>query len=72
LVNFLKEEGIPTGVYYPIPGHRQAAFASFHLPEAFPISDRLAKRVLSLPMHTELNESQQLVISQALIKFVLQ
>lgn len=72
LVNFLKEEGIPTGVYYPIPGHRQAAFASFHLPKAFPISDRLAERVLSLPMHTELNESQQLVISQALIKFVLQ
>lgn len=73
LVEHMKAHGIPTGVYYPVPGHRQTAFASygFNL-DAHPISDALAARVISLPMHTELNESQQVIVCKALIKFVLQ
>ena len=73
LVEHMKANGIPTGVYYPVPGHRQTAFASygFNL-DAHPISDALAARVISLPMHTELNESQQVIVCKALIKFVLQ
>ena len=72
LVDHLKANGIPTGVYYPIPGHRQTAFDSFQFPDAFPVTDSLSKRVVSLPMHTELNESQQASITEALIKFVKQ
>jgi UDP-2-acetamido-2-deoxy-ribo-hexuluronate aminotransferase len=73
LVEHMKANGIPTGVYYPVPGHRQKAFASYaFILDAHPISDALAACVISLPMHTELTESQQNSICAALIKFVLQ
>lgn len=56
---FLAERGIPSMVYYPIPLHLQKAFAGsgFKVGDC-PVSERLAKRVLSLPMHTELDEEQ--------------
>ena len=60
----LAEHGIPSGVYYPVPGHAQQAFSQFQYnPEAYPVSSTLAGNVLSLPMHTELNEEQQQFIS---------
>lgn len=65
----LNEQGIPTGVYYPIPGHSQVAFEHFEYDQnGFPVSDRLARSVLSLPMHTELNESEQQHIVHCLAK----
>jgi dTDP-4-amino-4,6-dideoxygalactose transaminase len=68
----LKLKGIPTGVYYPIPSHAQKAFASFDYEiSEFRESSRAASEVLSLPMHTELNEQQQNYICDAIHIFVL-
>jgi dTDP-4-amino-4,6-dideoxygalactose transaminase len=56
----LAAQGIPTGVYYPKPLHRQAAYR--HYPVAgngLPVTDRLADEVLSLPMHAYLDEATQ-------------
>jgi dTDP-4-amino-4,6-dideoxygalactose transaminase len=56
----LAAQGIPTGVYYPKPLHRQAAYR--HYPVAgngLPVTDRLADEVLSLPMHAYLDEPTQ-------------
>ncbi|MDA0302994.1 MAG: DegT/DnrJ/EryC1/StrS family aminotransferase [Bacteroidetes bacterium] len=73
LVAHMQAHGIPTGVYYPVPGHRQAAFAPFNFDlDAHPISEALSARVISLPMHTELTQSQQNFICATLIKFGLQ
>jgi dTDP-4-amino-4,6-dideoxygalactose transaminase len=67
----LKSKGIPTGIYYPIPGNAQKAFEAFGYDPAF-FSESLlaAAEVLSLPMHTELNEEQQDFICQAIRIFV--
>jgi UDP-2-acetamido-2-deoxy-ribo-hexuluronate aminotransferase len=48
----LKREGIPTAIYYPIPMHLQAAYRDYGEGEgSCPAAERLARRVLSLPMH---------------------
>lgn len=55
----LKEAGIPTMIYYPISAHRQKMFSHFKLNDInLPISDDLCSQVLSLPIHTELDEEQ--------------
>jgi dTDP-4-amino-4,6-dideoxygalactose transaminase len=52
----LKQEGVPTAIYYPIPMHLQAAYRQYGKGEgSCPVSERLAKRVLSLPMHPYLD-----------------
>ena len=59
LREFLENEGIPSMIYYPVPLHMQKAY--LHLgynPDDFPLTSRLAGEVLSLPMHTELDEEQ--------------
>lgn len=56
---YLKEQGIPSMVYYPIPLHQQKAYLNErYQPGDFPVSERLSQTVLSLPMHTELDEEQ--------------
>ena len=59
LVKHLGELGIPCGVYYPIPLHRQKAYLDERYKEAdFPVTNQLVKEVISLPMHTELDDEQ--------------
>ena len=58
-------------IYYPVPAHRQQMFAAsgggnYHLPT----TDWLTERVISLPMHTELDEEQLHTISTAVLEFV--
>jgi dTDP-4-amino-4,6-dideoxygalactose transaminase len=54
----LKQAGVPTAVYYPIPLSRQKAYA--HYPSApIPVSEALSARVVSLPMHPYLDEATQ-------------
>lgn len=67
----LKEKGIPSMVYYPIPLHLQNAFhhSDYQMGD-FPISESLASTVLSLPMHTELTEEQQVYIVESLLSMV--
>jgi dTDP-4-amino-4,6-dideoxygalactose transaminase len=53
----LRAQGILAGVHYPIPIHLQPAYAELgHRPGAFPNAERLAARVLSLPLHPEITE----------------
>ncbi|HEX3944884.1 MAG TPA: DegT/DnrJ/EryC1/StrS family aminotransferase [Rhizomicrobium sp.] len=54
----LKAKGIPTAIYYPTPLSHQKGYA--HFPSAgTPVSDRIAKHVISLPMHPYLDEATQ-------------
>jgi UDP-2-acetamido-2-deoxy-ribo-hexuluronate aminotransferase len=64
----LAEKGIASMVYYPIPLHMQKAFASDrHREGQFPVTEQLCETVLSLPMHTEMDEeSLQFVTSSVL------
>ncbi|MFO1218999.1 MAG: DegT/DnrJ/EryC1/StrS family aminotransferase [Burkholderiaceae bacterium] len=55
----LKADGIPTAVHYPKPLDRQIAYARFARAGACPVSERLAARVLSLPMSADLSEADQ-------------
>ena len=67
----LAEHDVPSGIYYPVPGHAQQAFSQFQYnPEVYPVSSGLAKTVLSLPMHTELTDEQQQFISGIILKFI--
>lgn len=70
LKRFLEDQGIPSMVYYPLPLHRQPAFQArykddMHLPE----SELACKEVLSLPIHTEMTETQQEFIIQKIRMF---
>ncbi len=60
LADALKAEGIPTGIYYPKPLHRQQAYKHFPVADnGLPISDQLAAEVISLPMHAYLDSPTQ-------------
>lgn len=65
LKTYLESVDIPCMIYYPVPMHLQKAYLSERYPEgSFPISERLSKQVLSLPIHTEITvEEQQTIIS---------
>lgn len=70
LKKYLESKYIPSTVYYPISIHLQKAFASFGYKEGdFPESEYLAKHVLSLPMHTELNTEQLDYICNTIIEY---
>ncbi len=67
----LKEEGIPTAVYYPKPLHLQRAFSGLGYREGdFPVSESVAKRIFSLPMSPYLTDDQQDHIISALKRSV--
>ncbi|MBT8271909.1 MAG: DegT/DnrJ/EryC1/StrS family aminotransferase [Flavobacteriaceae bacterium] len=71
LAKHLNEQGIPCGVYYPIPLHRQKAYADERYIEGdFPVTNALAKEVISLPMHTELDDEQIEFITSQIKSFV--
>ena len=73
LVKHLNENGIPCGVYYPIPLHSQKAYQDKRYNEAdFPVTNQLVKEVISLPMHTELDDEQIDFITKTVIDFVTQ
>ena len=71
LVKYLNENNIPCGVYYPIPLHKQKAYQSIRFKEEdFSITNRLTKSVISLPMHTELDDDQIEYISDKIKIFL--
>ncbi len=60
----LENEGIPAMIYYPVPLHMQKAYAHLgYRADDFPVTTRLTGEVLSLPMHTELDDEQLLYIT---------
>ena len=65
----LAQAGVPAMVYYPVPLHMQKAYQDARYQEGdFPIAERLAKCVLSLPMHTELDEEQLAYITSQVLQ----
>lgn len=71
LAKHLNDNGIPCGVYYPIPLHLQKAYKDDRYNEAdFPITNQLVKEVISLPMHTELEDDQIEFITSTILNFV--
>jgi dTDP-4-amino-4,6-dideoxygalactose transaminase len=60
LAKSLKESGIPTAIYYPIPLHRQVAYRHYPVVDGgLPVSEQLAAEVISLPMHPYLDAATQ-------------
>jgi dTDP-4-amino-4,6-dideoxygalactose transaminase len=71
LVKHLSAHDIPYGVYYPIPLHKQKAYEDARYNEAdFKVTNQLVKEVISLPMHTELDDEQIEFITSTIIKFI--
>ncbi|ACF13041.1 DegT/DnrJ/EryC1/StrS aminotransferase [Chloroherpeton thalassium ATCC 35110] len=71
LQQFLKEQGVPSAVHYPVPTHLQPAFADEKYPKgSLPVAESVAERVLSLPMHTELTEAEVAFVCEKIIAFV--
>lgn len=71
LVQHLAGKGIPSMIYYPVPSHRQKAFEGFGgLSFQLPVTDWLTHRVISLPMHTELEENEQMLIAEAVLEYL--
>lgn len=66
----LRELGIPSMVYYPIPLHLQEAYRQEAFPlGSFPVAEQLCKHVLSLPIHTEMDDETQQYIIEGIKKF---
>lgn len=71
LVAHLNSNGIPCGVYYPIPLHLQKAYADERYNEEdFAVTNDLVKNVISLPMHTELDDEQIEFITTTVLNFI--
>jgi dTDP-4-amino-4,6-dideoxygalactose transaminase len=67
----LLEKGIPNAIYYPIALHSQKAYAATHYKESdFPVTNNLIKTVISLPMHTELDNEQLDFITKTILNFI--
>jgi dTDP-4-amino-4,6-dideoxygalactose transaminase len=70
LKDHLQAKGIPSKVYYPVPLHLQKAYnLKGYKAGDFPVAEKLCRTVLSLPMHTELDEEQLQFISGSVIEF---
>ncbi|MCF8229066.1 MAG: DegT/DnrJ/EryC1/StrS family aminotransferase [Bacteroidales bacterium] len=71
LLEHLQSRNIPCAIYYPVPMHLQKAYHDARYGEGdFPVTEDLSKRVISLPMHTELDEEQLKFIADAVLEFV--
>lgn len=71
LVQHLATNNVSCGIYYPIPLHRQKAYGDERYNEEdFPVTNRLVEEVISLPMHTELDDGQIQYITQLVMDFV--
>ncbi len=70
LMQHLLDKAIPCAIYYPIPLHSQKAYLDSRYKEAdFPVTNQLVKEVISLPMHTELDDEQIKFITDSVKEF---
>ncbi|MNK07038.1 UDP-2-acetamido-2-deoxy-3-oxo-D-glucuronate aminotransferase [compost metagenome] len=71
LMQHLLDKSIPCAIYYPIPLHSQKAYADVRYNEAdFPVTNQLVKEVISLPMHTELDDEQIKFITDSVLEYL--
>lgn len=72
LQKFLAEKGIPSMIYYPVPLHLSSAYMAYGYSVGdFPVSEKAAAEVLSLPMHTELTSDQLDYICESIKEFII-
>ncbi len=70
---FLAEKNIPAMIYYPVAMHMQKAYKDARYKEGdFPVTEMLCRSVISLPMHTELDEEQLKYITDSVLEYVNQ
>lgn len=70
LRDYLAGKNIPSMIYYPLPLHLQKAYKDYGKgPGSFPVAEKLAKRVISLPIHTEITDDQLHMICSEIRKF---
>lgn len=68
---FLAEQKIPSMIYYPVPGHHQQMFAHYDTAKvSLPVTDWLTKRVISLPIHTEMDHEQLNFITSKVLEYI--
>jgi dTDP-4-amino-4,6-dideoxygalactose transaminase len=73
LIEYLAEKGIPAMIYYPVPIHLQKAYEQYGFKAGdLPVTEDLCSRVISLPMHTELDEEQLKYITTSVLEFINQ
>lgn len=71
LRHYLADKSIPAMIYYPVPLHMQKAYTDPRYKEGmFPVTEQLCKCVISLPMHTELDEQQLEFITSNVLDFI--
>ena len=71
LHEYLAKHNIPSMIYYPVPAHRQKMFEHFgSASTALPVTDWLTERVISLPMHTDMDQEQIEFITQKTLEFI--
>lgn len=71
LSGYLAEKQVPSMIYYPVPGHKQKMFEQFGTAsQVMPVTDWLTGRVISLPIHTELDQEQLEYITKHVLEFV--
>ncbi len=70
LQQFLSEKEIPAMIYYPVALRKQKAYYQDSDPKDFQNTDKLLEQVISLPMHTELDEEQLKFITEAVLEFM--
>lgn len=70
LQQYLMDQGVPAMVYYPVPMHMQKAYQDPRYAKGdFPVTEKLSEQVISLPMHTELDEEQLEYITTKVLSF---
>lgn len=66
---FLQEHGVPSMIYYPVPLYKQKAYAKYWDGKKLPVTETLSDEVISLPMHTELDEETLKFICEKVKEF---
>jgi dTDP-4-amino-4,6-dideoxygalactose transaminase len=70
LATYLSSKGIPHAIHYPVPLHLQRAFAvTGNKKGDFPLAEKAAEEVISLPMHTQLTEEHMIFVTDAVREF---
>lgn len=68
---YLQEKQVPAMIYYPVPAHRQKMFEGMVDPKlSLPVTDSLTGKVISLPIHTEMDEEQLTYITDSVKSFL--
>ena len=72
MIEYLKKDGIGTGIHYPVPLHAQKAYASLGYDcEDFPVASKVASEIVSLPMYPQLTAGQQSRVVSEILAFTL-